>query len=480
MSMMGRAAEINLLDEVMGSTSAEMIALYGRRRVGKTYLISEYFKNKGVYFELTGRKEATKVVQLKNFTTVYADLFNQGAPIPLPADWDDALTLLRKKIESLDPLAKVILFFDELPWLASRKSGFLEALDLFWNRYISRRAHTILIVSGSATAWISKKIILNKAGLHNRLTRPAIALMPFTLKETELFLHAEGVALERKQIIDLYMALGGIPYYLKLVPKGQSVAQILASLFFSKRAPLATEFHNLFASLYEHPSKHIAIIKALAETRQGLTQGELFEQVKTLSPGGGALALLEELESSGFIMRLPQFGKKKKEARLRLIDPFILFYIHWLEKGGCIDEASWMRQMGTQRYQVWSGFTFENICFQHYRSLLKALELSVVAYVQSGWTYVPKKGVDEKGTQVDLVIDRADQCINLCEIKFYESEVEIDKSYATILRRKKTLFKEKTGTRKTLFTTLITPYGVKKNTLYFDAVDLSITMDALF
>lgn len=478
MSIIGREKEIELLNSILNSPSAEFISVYGRRRVGKTYLINQYFQNKGIYFELTGRKDASRNLQLSNFAQVYADTFNQGIKTVIPKTWDEAFYQVKEKIETLDGAQKIIFFLDELPWLAAPKSGFLDALDLFWNRYMSRNPQCILIVCGSAAEWMIKKIIANKAGLHNRLTRPPIQLMPFTLYETEKYLKARDINMERKQIIDIYMALGGVAYYLNLVPQGKSSAEMMNVLFFVKNASLRLEFHYLFASLFQHSERHIAIIRALASIRQGLTQNELIEKIPALSSGGGMLSLLEELEHCGFILKLLEFGKKKKEARYRLIDAFSLFYLKWVEGIGETSDLYWFRKMGSATYYAWAGYAFENICFQHYSLIIKALELAVVAEAKSGW--MTKGDEQNQGAQIDLIIDRADKCINLCEIKFYDDEFVIDKDYAVVLRRKKTLFREKTKTRKTLFTTMITPYGVAKNALYLDCVDQQLTMDVLF
>jgi hypothetical protein len=480
MSIVGREKEVSLLTQVLDSQKPEFLAIYGRRRVGKTYLVREFFKNQGIYFELTGIKDAAKSSQLKNFSVVYSDTFLRGERIDPPKDWVDALNILRKAIEKNPDSQKVIVFVDELPWLASRKSGFLEALDLFWNRYMSSRKNVVLIICGSAAEWMIRKIVSNKGGLHNRLTQPPINLMPFTLKQTEQYLASMHVHLERKQIVDIYMALGGVAYYLNLVPRNKSSAEVISDLFFIKQAPLLSEFHNLFTSLYNNPQKHVDVIKVLAQTRQGLTQTEIFSKVKSLSPGGGAVLVLEELENCGFVHRIQDFGKKKKDARYRLIDGFTLFYLKWVEGQGEFGEHFWVRKKGSASYHTWAGYAFENLCFLHYREILRALELSVVAEAKSGWRYLPAQEDSDDGIQIDLLIDRADKCINLCEIKFYDDELILSKAYAQLLRKKKMCFKEKTGTKKTLFTTMITTYGVRKDKYYLDAVDGQLTMDDLF
>lgn len=480
MAIIGRYKELEFLKKVLESNTPEFIAAYGRRRVGKTHLIREFFKDKSLYFELTGMKDASKSAQLKNFSTVYADTFYKGERQPPPVDWFEALNQLRYHLESIDTQKKIVVFFDELPWLASKKSGFLDALDLFWNRYISSRPNTILCICGSAAEWMIKKVVSNKGGLHNRLTRPPINLKPFNLQEAELYLKARDVHLDRKQVLELHMALGGVAYYLNLVPRGKSSSEIISELYFKEHSPLSKEFHNLFNSLYEHPQRHIELIRILSSVHQGLTQSEIFSRAKTLSPGGSAVAVLEELESCGFILRVAEYGKEKKDAKYRLVDAFTLFYLKWVENVGSVGESYWIRKQGSPTYYTWAGYAFENICFQHYNQIVKALELSVVAEVKSGWRYTNSKKSVGAGAQIDLVIDRADKCINLCEIKFYDDEITISKNYAQELKRKKSCFKEITKTRKTLFTTLISTYGAKKEANYLGAIDNQVTMDSLF
>jgi hypothetical protein len=265
--------------------------------------------------------------------------------------------------------------------------------------------------------------------------------------------------------------LGGVAYYLNLVPKAKSSVEIISDLFFSEGAPLLTEFHRLFTSLYDHPERHLAVIKALSTTRQGLTQKQLFAQVSILSPGGSAVAVLEELENCGFISSVPQFGKKKKDMFYRLTDPFSLFYLKWVDGVKHVDESYWLQKKTSSSYYAWTGYAFENLCFQHYPQLIRAMQLGAVAVAKSGW--------HGAGVQIDLIIDRADRCVNLCEIKFWDDEFIVTAEYAKALKEKKRLFREQTQTTKTLFTTLITTYGARPDKNYLGSVDSQLSIDAL-
>lgn len=283
-TIIGRKSELDILNKIYRSKQAEFLAVYGRRRIGKTFLISEYFRNKGKYFELTGTKDASLKTQLSNFREEFADAFYGGVKQELPKSWQEAFNQLRRKVEELDKNQKIIIFLDELPWLAAQRSGVLKSLEHVWNRYLSRLKNIILIVCGSAASWMLNKIIYNKGGLYGRLTSE-MNLMPFTLAETELYLRAQGIILDRKQIIELYLAFGGVAKYLSNLEKGKSSAQIISDNFFAKEGSLPLEFHQLYDSLFDNPHHHIAIVKCLAKRETGMTQDEILKNTK-LSSGG--------------------------------------------------------------------------------------------------------------------------------------------------------------------------------------------------
>ncbi len=476
-----RNRELKLLEGLYTSKKPEFLAIYGRRRVGKTYLIREFFKKKGLYFALTGVKGASTRKQLRNFAEEFGRVFGRPKGYKLPSDWFEAFSQLRNALERVKGSERIILFFDELPWLAVPRSGFLEDLDHFWNRYMSEDNRVVLIVCGSAASWMIRKIVHNKGGLYGRLTAE-IRLLPFDLKETEDYLRQQDVTLNRKAVADIYMAIGGIPKYLNYVQRGQSAIQTVGHLCFD--GPLTNEFDELYASLFENHTRHVSIVKALAERPCGLTKSEI-AQASGLSAGGGMNMILQELEQSGFILAIRDFGKQKKESRYRLIDEYSLFYLRWGPKAkesnlSHGDDKFWMNVFNSPLGQSWAGYAFEMLCLKHISNIKRSLGIEGVMTSASGWVYKSLKGSSEKGAQIDLVIDRADNCINLCEIKYCNEEFLITKAYDKELREKRNIFFSQTKSKKSIFLTLISPYGVKKNAGYFGTADVTLTLDDLF
>ncbi len=479
-SLVGRKEELKLLDRLYKSREAEFLAIYGRRRVGKTFLITQYFKDKGIFFEITGSYNASEDEQIENFHRQYCALFKQEKQIKRPKTWSDAFDNLTNELEKISSGQKIILFFDELPWLASDKSGFLQALDHYWNLYWSRLDNLLLVVSGSAASWMISNIINNTGGLYGRLSAQ-LRLNPFTLSEIKEYFQSRNIDLTNKQICEIYMVTGGIPKYLSYVEPGMSAAQNIHKLCFTPQSPLLTEFHKLFHSLFHHSHVHIEIVKTLAKKRQGMTRNELLKKAG-LKTGGWSSEILRELEESGFILIFPQTGKNIKESFYYLIDEYSLFYLNWIDDVKSIilhglEKDYWIKKQTDPSWKSWSGFAFECLCFKHVSKIKEALGISAVLTEVSHWKSFEN---GKKESEVDLVIDRADQCINLCEMKFHNSTFTVTKTYAKELLRKQVLFAEKTKTKKALFTTLITPYGAKENANYLEAVDNQINIDSLF
>lgn len=453
----GRAAERAELEDALASERPELIAVLGRRRVGKTYLIRTVFAEQ-LCFELTGRRDVTLKEQLESFALTLAGRVSY--PLAKPASWMEAFLMLQRFLtEELAKGGRKVVFLDELPWLSSPRSGFLSALDHFWNSYGSRQRNLIVVICGSAASWMIVNVLHHKGGLHNRVTR-TLALQPFHLHETEEFLRGRGIALDRKQIIELFMAVGGIPYYLDYVRKGRSAAQNIDAMFFAHNAPLRDEFKQLYAALFDHHERHIKVIEALAAKRSGMTRQEL--SAATGFPTGGRLTdILSELESTGFVLRVTPFGRAVRDSLYRLIDAFTLFHLRWIASRNASQDggAWWLHQRSTPAGMAWGGYAFENVCLCHVRQIKQALGISGILTEQSAWQHRPS-GKEDRGAQIDLIIDRPDNVVNVCEMKYSEAPFVIDKRYAWQLRERAEIFRRVTQTRKSLFTTFITVHGV--------------------
>ena len=431
---------------------------------------------------MTGSANSNKKTQLNKFSRELVHMFPDLAKFDDFKDWDEALYALKEAIVKVDVTKKVIIFFDELPWLASNRSGFLQALEYIWNQYLSHLNNVILIVCGSAANWIIKKIINNKGGLYGRLSE-VIKLNAFSLGEAEKYLQSQNVKLSRKQIVELYMSIGGIAKYLTYVQQGESTAQIINRLCFMPQGQLVNEFNNLYQSLFENSQSHMQIVRELAKKKSGVYQKDLVDALK-VSSGGQLTGILDELEVSGFITTCPEFGKKTKDKKIWLVDEYSYFYLSWMDsiKSSIVlgnDRDHWLKMSSDPRWKTWAGYAFESICFKHIIQIKRKLGIAAVLTSESQWSYKPKNK-SEKGTQIDLIIDRKDDCINLCEIKFYHSEFTIDSNYANELQRKIDVFREKTKTNKTIFLTLITPYGLKQNRYSAELVQQELTLEDFF
>jgi len=480
--IIGRENEKKILKQVMTSDEPEFLAVYGRRRVGKTFLIREYFKKSQVYFEITGLQAGQLHDQLENFISSFCLQFSMKSNIPAPESWNNALKMLINEVTKKKINGKMVFFFDELPWLAYRKSHFLQALEYFWNSWASKKKNVIVIVCGSAASWMLENIVNNKGGLHNRITK-RIRLLPFTLKETNDYLKSRKINLDRKQILEIYLGLGGVPHYLKQIEKGQSAIQNINRICFTKDGILVDEFNKLYQSLFEHSENYIDVIKALAKKRMGLTRDELLVGTQMKS-GGGISKILSALEESGFISKIIPFGKKANAALYKLTDEYSLFYLTWILSApkGVLSSTKhdyWLQQRAGASWRSWSGYAFEGVCQKHVYQMKMGLGISGINTMESSWYYRPANK-KEKGAQIDLIIDRSDNCITICEMKYSDLEFITDKKYSQNLKDKIKIFKNTTRTQKTVFLVMMTTYGVKENKYYEEIVDGQLKMDVLF
>lgn len=467
--IIGREKERELLNQYIDSNESEFIAIYGRRRVGKTFLIRKMFGER-LAFYMTGMDNVTMQDQLLNFTLELRKF--SGKDIPVPENWLYAFNSLATYLESL-PNGNKIIFMDELPWMDTPKSKFISALEHFWNSWASNRSDIKLIVCGSATSWMIDKLINNRGGLHNRLTH-RMAIEPFNLQECEQYFEAKGFGYSQKEIAECYMIMGGIPFYLKQMQKGLSVAQNIDRLFFEIGCALDGEFDNLYRALFKFSENYIRIVEALASKGKGLTRQEIIQQTK-LPNNGGLTTMLKELESCGFIRQYEPFAKQKKDILYQLTDFYSLFYFRFIQKNRYRDEHFWTNSLGSGIHRSWSGYAFEMLCLMHIAEIKKALGISGVQSLTSSW----RSNSSEEGAQIDLVIDRKDQTVNLCEMKYADRTFVIDKQYDENLRNKLASFREETKTRKSLHLTFVTTYGVKPNA-YSGHIQKEVVLEDLF
>jgi len=468
-NIIGRNKEQKRLQELYKSDKPEFVAIYGRRRVGKTFIIRQMFENEFV-FDLAGLANANTEQQLLNFNIAINHSGNQG--FELVKQWLFAFEQLRTLIEKSQKQRKVV-FIDEISWLDTPHSGFISALEHFWNGWACSRNDLILIVCGSATSWIFNKLINNHGGLHNRLTA-TIYLQPFTISETAFFLQSQGIEYSRYQLAECYMITGGIPYYLSKMKRGLSLSQNIDSMFFERDAELKNEFYNLYASLFRGATDYIKIVEALSKKAKGLTRSEILEATKMQS-GGTFSEIIKNLESCGFIRRYSLPTKRKREALYQLLDAFTLFYFKYMDKFDGHDEHFWSNTANSSLHNAWSGYAFEILMLLHANEIKRALGISGIQSAIYAW----RSEHCQPAAQIDLVIDRKDGIVNLCEIKYSQTQFAIDKGYEENLRNKIAVFKEETKTRKAVHLLMITTFGLQKNK-YFSIAQRELVLDDLF
>jgi uncharacterized protein len=470
-SIIGRDFEVKKMKGFLQNRESELIAVIGRRRVGKTFLIKKVYENE-MLFHITGLQDVSRNLQLDNFVTARNKFFTDSKSFAKPKNWLQAFTQLSELIGK-PKKKKRVLFFDELPWLASNSNEFLKAFDHFWNTWAIDQ-NLIVVICGSSASWMITNIINSKGGLHNRITQQ-IHLYPFTLQETEKYFLAKSITMPRQSLINLYMATGGVPYYLKEVEKGSTTVEAINKMYFGKKASLKNEFDNLYKALFSNYEKHILVIRALASKWMGLTRSEIVKHTK-MQTGGAISTILNELETSGFIQSVLPFGKQQRETLYRLTDEYSLFYIHFVEDNNRI-ESFWIKKYNTPTVKAWQGYAFENVCLKHIDGIKQTLGISGILTSES--SFYKRKDKDSAGCQIDLLIDRADNAINICEMKFYDGAYTLTQENVKALQQKRNIFQEKTKTKKQLFLTLIAADGIAENK-YNMLIDKHLDASALF
>ncbi len=486
LTLVGRTAERAVLSEAARTDRASLVAVYGRRRVGKTHLVRAHLEPMAsTFFEVIGQHQAPKEVQLANFKEqLEAVLFRHR--LPELRSWREALSLLGDGVTEAAKRARgrpVVVFFDELPWMATHRSGLLPAIDHLWNARLSRVPNLAWILCGSAASFMLDRLVNAKGGLHNRITH-RIRLEPLRLAEARDLLASRGLRRGTMQTLDLYMAFGGVPYYLLQVPRGSSASQAIGKLCFGRGGQLSDEFGRLFSSLFDDSGEHEKLVRACARKRSGMRRDELISAAG-LKSGGRATRRLEELEAAGFLARFVPWGRKARDTSYRLIDEFSLFHLTWIEPAppsgfGARGTKDWLSKATTPSYRAWAGYSFEGLCLEHVSEIEAALGIDETASEVGTWRYVPPRGVDAAaGAQVDLLIDRSDGIIHLCELKYAADEFVLTKAYAKQLVTKAEIFKARTKTRKDVVLTLVTTHGLKPGLWNDEVVHSVVTAEAL-
>lgn len=472
--IIGRAYEMQLLEQCVQSKESELVVVYGRRRVGKTFLVNQFFKNKYA-FKLTGVYHQPTSVQLERFATQMEEYSGDST---IPENWYKAFDMLKKHLQQTTTQGKKVVFIDEMPWLDTEESNFVAAFEQFWNGWASAEGDILLIACGSATSWMTNKLLANQGGLFNRCgTR--LFVRPFTLKETEEYLLSKEIEWTRYDIAECYMIMGGIPFYLKQLSPKWTYTQNIDNVFFKEKGLLWDEFSHLYDTFFKQPENHIAVVEALSKKRMGLTRNEIIKATK-LHDNGNLTTILDNLTNNEFIRPYNYFGKKKQDTIYQLTDFYSMFYFSYIKDNYSRDPHYWTNHMDDPSRRSWAGYTFEQLCLYHLDQVKQAIGISAVQCEVSAWFHKSAEGEERKrGAQIDLLIDRRDRVINVCEMKFSINEFTINKDYEAVLRNKMETFREESKTQKALQLTMITTYGVKKN-MYSSRVQSEVVLDDLF
>ncbi len=480
-SIVARETEIHQLDTLMEEELPQFVAVYGRRRVGKTFLVREYFNDEFAFFhtaisprELKDRQpELLYRIQLDEFgKTLKLYGYQDDSQIK---DWFDAFDRLWRLIQQHSAEERLVLFIDEMPWLDTPRAGFMSALEHFWNRYASGRHKLLLIAAGSATAWMLDNLVNNNGGLYDRTSRD-IHVHPFSLSETETYFQKRNILMDRYDIAQSYMIVGGVPYYLSLFEKGKSLAQNIDAVFFERGNKLQKEYDRLFQSMFADNDKFKKFVECISKYRYGVLRTQICKELG-ITDGGNISEILLSLEESDIITSFFNFGESKRNKYYKLTDPFCLFYLKFVVKHPTNNKTFWQDNQNLPKLNAWRGQAFEDVCFSHQEQIKRALGIQGVHTEIYPWRFISEG--ETPGAQIDMLIDRADRVVNVCEMKFVQGEFSIDKDYDEKLRNKIVAVTEHTGSRKNPQMTLVTTYGLKKG-IYSGRIQKVVTLDDLF
>lgn len=471
--LIAREKECQILQRCMSSDESEFVIVCGRRRIGKTFLVEQFFSHQ-YDFKYVGAHNLRTREQLLNFAKALA--YYSQTPLQNFKDWTEAFDALIQYLSTLPNDRRKVIFIDEMPWIDSSRSNFVSALEYFWNGWANSQENIVFVATGSATSWMTDKLLQNKGGLHNRVTQ-RIYLKPFDLHETEEYLNSRGIHWDRYQILQTYMLMGGVPFYLKQLDPHESLAQNIDRLCFSENGMFRLEFDELYHAIFPAADSYIRVVETLARHSAGMSRKEIMSATKL--NGSNLSRILTNLERCGFIAKHAQYEQKSNEV-YRLSDFYTLFYFKFINHNLGLDQDWWTHHLNTSELLSWMGVSFELICLYHHPQIKRALGISGMATSVSTWRHIPSAtSSNQKGAQVDLVIERADRIIHLCEIKFCQKRYSLTKEYVEKLRERTWLFQEVTKTTKTVVQTFVTTYGVA-NVNNWSIVHSEVTMEDLF
>ncbi|MCQ2799719.1 MAG: ATP-binding protein [Bacilli bacterium] len=478
MKIVGRKEEIKIINDLLESENPEFLAIYGRRRVGKTFLVNATLKERFT-FSHAGLSPNSEEDDAKNMDAQLAHFYNSlkqygSTETSKPKNWLEAFHMLSKLLREKENGEKQVIFLDELPWMDTPRSNFMQALEGFWNTYLCSR-NVLLVSCGSAISWMNNKLINNHGGLYGRVTR-LIDLKPFGVKECKEYFDEKGVYLSEYDVIQSYMIFGGIPYYLNYFTKEKSLSQNVDDLFFGKNAILKDEYNRLFTSIFTNPRRMEAIVRTLSKKNIGLTRSEICQKIG-VSDNGSLSKELDSLILCSFVEKYAPFGESKNNPYYKLIDPFCKFYLEFIDEKTKLNESFWTYNLSNQRIVSWRGFAFENFCFLHTKEIKAALGISGINSSVS--SYYKKGSEEEKGAQIDMIIERADNVVNLCEMKYYGSEFVPTKENDLSLRNKVSALSLVTKKKSVIRNVLITTFGIAKNA-YSSSWSNAITIEDFF
>ncbi len=457
--------------QILSYEEAAFVVVYGRRRVGKTFLVNNFFADKYA-FKCTGISKKGKADQLQNFAASL-NRYSGGETFPTPTTWYEAFRALRVLLEQKKTDGKQVVFIDELPWMDTRGSNLVPALENFWNDWACTQRNLVFIVCGSATSWITKKILKNHGGLHNRADH-RIYIHPFTLAETRQYLHRRGVVMGDNEVAECYMIMGGIPFYLKQIQRGRSLAQNVDEMFFRKNGRLEGEYEELYASLYNSPAPYLSVVEALGMKNKGLTKEEIVA-ITGMQDNGHLKEVLDNLDRCDIIRRYNSYGKLVKHSLYQLVDPFTLFHLRFIRKVAKSDKEVWIHQLDSARHRTWSGLAFEQLCLLHHSQIERKLQIAGIQTEVYAWQ--TPKGAEEQA-QIDLIIKRRDKVVNICEMKYYDDQYIFKKKDAEDLQRRIRIFRETCGIHHAIHPILVTTYGLRPNE-YSSVVQNVVTIEDL-